>query len=293
MTEQFATSMIHPRAPEFLSLTCLYRAPIDVEAALARLTPLWNLAVKPEWDEVRLASPDSSAAGVDSLGASTTNSGRILHFVHEGILAMFTAVNMPALPERGQLPEHSFHVAVTCFVTPEARSVEKSKVGQAQESRPEDLDAQADARRRGMLTAHTIMTQILDALMREEASVGVFRHEFGVVQPPQMIIELADSLAHGQAPLPLWVAVRTAQPDLSHGRTFGLPLFGHLDLEITESTKSQEELYALLAGTADYIISSGVRLLPGQTIGSRGGDQIALSQTVSQVDSEPVLRIHV
>ena len=42
-------SLIHPEAPEFLSAAALYSAPIDVEAAVARIRELWNEDIDLVW----------------------------------------------------------------------------------------------------------------------------------------------------------------------------------------------------------------------------------------------------
>lgn len=152
----------------------------------------------------------------------------------------------------------------------------------------ENLEAKL---RRRMVQAHVAMTQVMDALMREQAAIGVYRGELGAVQPPQMIVELADTLTQGQAPLPLWVAIRVYTPDLSHGRTLGLPLFGHLDLDVMDSSRTGDDVFNVLANISDYIVSSDAFLLPGQTIGYRDGEELAITQEVSPADQNPVLRI--
>ena len=43
MSEQLPLSSIHPLAPEFLSATALFAAPIDVENSVGRLPELWNV----------------------------------------------------------------------------------------------------------------------------------------------------------------------------------------------------------------------------------------------------------
>ena len=45
-------SLIHPEAPEFLSAAALYSAPIDVEAAVARIRELWNEDIDLVWEEM-------------------------------------------------------------------------------------------------------------------------------------------------------------------------------------------------------------------------------------------------
>ena len=156
----------------------------------------------------------------------------------------------------------------------------------------EGADApEAVRRRKRALASHIVFTELADALMRESAAIGILRPELGVVQPPEMVIELADLLSKGQAPLPLWVNIRTYRPDLTYGRTLGLPLFGHLDLEVVESTQSEEDVYAMLANVADYLIGSDAHLMPGHSVGYRDGEELPVTQAVSPADDTPVLRI--
>ena len=145
--------------------------------------------------------------------------------------------------------------------------------------------------RRRALAAHVVLAEVADALMREESAVGLFRPELGVVQPPRMVVELADLLSKGQAPIPLWVGIRVSKPDLVYGRTLGLPLFGHLDLEVVGSLRSEEEVYAMLSNVVDYLLSADAFLLPGQSVGYRDGKDLAISQAVSPADRAAVLHI--
>lgn len=147
------------------------------------------------------------------------------------------------------------------------------------------------ALRRRAVTAHVVLAEVADALMREKSAVGLFRPELGVVQPPQMVVEFADLLSKGQAPIPLWVGIRVSKPDLVHGRTLGLPLFGHLDLEVVGSLHSEEEVYAMLSNVVDYLLSADAFLLPGQSVGYRDGKDLAVSQAVSPADRAAVLHI--
>lgn len=273
MSEQLPLSSIHPLAPEFLSATALFAAPIDVENSVGRLPELWNLRVDPHWEEF-----EEGALGEGS------PAGRILRFSVDDVVVMLTPVPQPLRVEQGKLPEHVFHVAAT-FYAPLAAGAD---AGASSGGPVENLEAKL---RRRMVQAHVVMTQVMDALMREQAAVGVYRGELGAVQPPQMITELAESLTRGQAPLPLWVAIRVYSPELSHGRTLGLPLFGHLDLDVMDSSRTGENVFNMLANISDYIVSSDAFLLPGQTIGYRDGEELAITQEVSPADQSPVLRI--
>ena len=310
MTE-FPVSMIHPDAPEIFSATALFTAPIDLEAAAARVGTLWNESVDFEWEE----------------------GGSILRFALRDVVVLLSPVPGEAVPEKGRLPAHSFHVALTCFAPMEdiggfgagaggsgagARGFEAGAGGFGREaggSGGEVGDRAADAGgsgipgftgeeiaelkglprevglRRRALTAHVVLAEVADALMREESAVGLFRPELGVVQPPRMVVELADLLSKGQAPIPLWVGIRVSKPDLVYGRTLGLPLFGHLDLEVVGSLHSEEEVYAMLSNVVDYLLSADAFLLPGQSVGYRDGKDLAVSQAVSPADRAAVLHI--
>mgnify|MGYP001005422765 FL=1 len=310
MTE-FPVSMIHPDAPEIFSAMALFTAPIDLEAAAARVGTLWNESVDFEWEE----------------------GGSILRFALRDVVVLLSPVPGEAVPEKGRLPAHSFHVALTCFAPMEdiggfgagaggsgagARGFEAGAGGfgrKAGGSGGEVGDRAADAGgsgipgftgeeiaelkglprevglRRRALTAHVVLAEVADALMREESAVGLFRPELGVVQPPRMVVELADLLSKGQAPIPLWVGIRVSKPDLVYGRTLGLPLFGHLDLEVVGSLHSEEEVYAMLSNVVDYLLSADAFLLPGQSVGYRDGKDLAISQAVSPADRAAVLHI--
>ena len=317
MTE-FPVSMIHPDASEILSATALFTAPIDLEAAAARVGTLWNESVAFEWEE----------------------GGSILRFALRDVVVLLSPVPGGAVPERGRLPAHGFHVALTCFAPMEdigdfgagaggsgagaggsgagAGGFEAGAGGFGREaggSGGEVGDRAADAGgsgipgftgkeiaelkglprevglRRRALAAHVVLAEVADALMREESAVGLFRPELGVVQPPRMVVELADLLSKGQAPIPLWVGIRVSKPDLVYGRTLGLPLFGHLDLEVVGSLRSEEEVYAMLSNVVDYLLSADAFLLPGQSVGYRDGKDLAISQAVSPADRAAVLHI--
>lgn len=296
MTE-FPVSMIHPDAPEIFSATALFTAPIDLEGAAARVGTLWNESIAFAWER----------------------GGSILRFALRDVVVLLSPVSGEALPERGRLPAHGFHVALTCFAPMEdvggfgAEANGFEREGGGSEGDVGDRAAEAGssrmpgftgeeiseleglpreiALRRRAVTAHVVLAEVADALMREKSAVGLFRPELGVVQPPQMVVELADLLSKGQAPIPLWVGIRVSKPDLVYGRTLGLPLFGHLDLEVVGSLHSEEEVYAMLSNVVDYLLSADAFLLPGQSVGYRDGKDLAVSQAVSPADRAAVLHI--
>lgn len=274
--EQLGISAIHPTAPEFLSAAALYKAPIDVEAAVTRLGDLWNEKIEPTWSTVE-PDPNNPAAP----------SGDILHFAIEGIQVMLSPINHGLVIEEGQLPLHRFHVAAT-FYAPEAGAMEGKIAG---EGAGVGDNLKEVKKRHRMLSAHVVYTEVMDALMREPAALGVYRYEMGVMQPPAMITELSEMLTKGQAPMPLWINIRLHQPALTRARTLGLGNFGHLDLEVIDSKRSGEDVYNFLANVANYIVTSDTYLLPGQTLGYTKDESLDITQEVSDSDGATVIRI--
>ncbi|MBR5950149.1 MAG: DUF4261 domain-containing protein [Actinomycetaceae bacterium] len=299
---QFSASAIHGVASEFLSCVALFNAPINLEGAVERLELLWDMPVRAQWAEVEA----EASGGI---------SGSLYHFeTPNAVTVMLTPVSGELKEDKGRLPDHRFHVMLTCFAPisdPHTGEVLRRRdttffdpiTGLALDIDGGEMEENAEGeyvvdtnlapelqRRRRSVDAHTVMTQMMDMLMREEAAIGVYRPELGVVQPPNMVVELADLLSKGQAPVPLWVGVRTFKSELVNARTLGLPLFGHLDLDVMDSLHSEDDVYGLLSNLADYVITSDQFLMPGHTI-TYLGDKLTLTQTTSPADDAPVLRI--
>lgn len=269
--EQLGISALHPRAPEIFSYVALFSAPIDLDRVLEQLNALWGLDISGRWQQVPAGENHPA--------------GSILDFTWQGVHVAMSPVNTPLTLEKAQLPEHVFQVPVTLYApAKEAAAGELANESAFLTQIPEIR------RRKRMLSAHFAATQLADALMREAAAVGIFRSEMGIVQPPQMVTELSGLLRAGKIPLPLWINIRTQEIDLSWGRTYGLPLFGHLDMEIRETPKSASAVYQILAEIANYLISGESYLLPGQTLES-GGEKMAITEEVSPVDKQTVIRI--
>lgn len=277
--EDLGVGAIHPDAPEFLSIVALYSAPIDVDAALERLRTTWQIPVAGQWNEV-----------AEDPNHPELLTGKLYSFTEQGVQVLLTPMTGQLEVPAGTIPEHAFYLPIT-FYAPLSGSADGVLAG---ESTASELEIPPLRRRKRMVSAHMVMTQLADALMQEEAAIGIYRSELGVVQPPSMVTELAPMLARGEVPVPMWVNVRTLRPDITTvGRTLGLPLFGHLDLEVRESVKNADDLYTLLADISNYIIAGDSYLLPGQTLGSSDGERLALLQEVSPFDNSPVIRVMV
>ncbi|WP_406712240.1 DUF4261 domain-containing protein [Trueperella pyogenes] len=260
---ELGISSIHPDAPAMFSAAAIMRAPIDLDAAVSLFASLWGESVEPNWEVVDERAGDA---------------GRVLHVEVDGVHVLLTPVPHGLVLKKGQLPLHNFHVAAS-FYAPD-------------DPAPADIPLGRELRRRHMMVkAHTVFTQVMDAVMREPAAIGVYRDELGVLMPPAMVVSLAELLTKGQAPLPLWINARVHRHDLTFGRTLGLTNFGHLDVQVRESTRSEEEVYNLLMNVANYVVTGETYLLPSQTLGYAEGQEIAISQEVSESDGATVIRL--
>ncbi|MDP9831332.1 DUF4261 domain-containing protein [Trueperella abortisuis] len=271
---ELGITSIHPTAPAMFSAAAIMRAPVDLEAATERFAALWGETITPAWEVVDEQAGDA---------------GRVLHFELDGVHVLLTPVPHGLVLERGQLPLHRFHVAASFFVPDDA----PGEPGGAPVAEPDPEAAlERELRRRHkMVKAHVVFTEVMDGLMREPAAIGVYRDELGVLMPPSMVTSLAEMLTKGQAPLPLWINTRVHSHDLTFGRTLGLTDFGHLDVQVRESTRSEEDVYNLLMNVANYVVTGDTFLLPSQTLGYSDGEQIAISQEVSQADGATVIRL--
>lgn len=275
LMEQLPISAIHPNAPEIIAAVALYSAPIDVEAAVERIGQLWAEDVQARW------------VTVDGDEDSGSPAGKILTFTIQGVQVLLTPVNDILVLGRGTLPPHSFHVAMS-FYAPLPLWKDGKIAQEVETSGPYATELML---RHRMLSAHIVYTEVADAFLREEAAIGVYRDELGVVHPPEMVKTLADLLTDGQVPLPLWVNIRLGDGDTNRGRTLGLPAFGHVDVEIVESVRPLEDIYRVLASVANYVISSDTYLLPGQTLGLSETESFEISQDISDADGATVMRL--
>lgn len=242
------TSTIHPSAPDALSAIALFTAPINCEEVLERV----EFHGKP----LKVNVEEHEGRHIFSAEA-------------EEFTLLLTPVSGTA-PIEGTLPPHNFYVVVTII----------SPLGRARvdlpANLPDDVTAQLRATMRDM---HNLYTPLMCSLMAEDAAVGVARPELKAVFPAHVVLSYG---TNEDMSFMLWIRVAVNRGDVRSGRTYGLNLFGHLDLLIAESTRPAEDIYDILANTAGYIITNDAVLMPGQTLGKTEDQQIAIVQGESE-----------
>lgn len=67
--------------------------------------------------------------------------------------------------------------------------------------------------------------------------------------------------------------------------------FGHLDVQVRESTRSEEEVYNLLMNVANYVVTGETYLLPSQTLGYAEGQEDRYFAGSLESDGATVIRL--
>lgn len=257
MPESVPLSLIHPEGSQFLPVTYLLKAPIDCDALIERLEERWGEKVNASWDQV------------DENGHTR---GDILHYNTGEVLVMISPVS-GSYTANYPLPDHNYHLRITAFCSH----------GDPLEDEYESYKRKREA----SMKSAVALSKLLDCLAHEPASLGLLREDAGTIVPPQAIVAHAERIREGEFPTGLWVAVRAGGEPLHSARTFGLPTFSHLDIEILESAKSAEEIAAHLENIAEYLLAKEEFLLPGQSLNGR-----QLMQGVSPIDDASVLHLN-
>lgn len=90
-----------------------------------------------------------------------------------------------------------------------------------------------------------------------------------MVVPKEMFIKFAEEVLPHGPPVHIWVDFRVGDGDanLSSGFTSGLDALGLMDIVATETPESVAGLRERLTGLAGYLISNGLVINDGDTIG--------------------------
>ena len=86
----------------------------------------------------------------------------------------------------------------------------------------------------------------------------------------------------------LWVAINVGErPDgVMTGHTVGLNSVGLMDIEIPQTQKTAEETFAFLVDLADYLLTNGLVIKDGDSVGESKEETIRAVYAVSLLDPE-------
>ena len=128
------------------------------------------------------------------------------------------------------------------------------------------------------IEAASFFTDTVNLCSMETKALGIYTT--GTVYEPSFYNEWAEKLRNGEMPLPLWVYVGLVRDENGlSGYTYGLTLFGRLELEIIGTSRSHEELYNFLYGVCEGILSEGMYFHDGETLSFTSDQRLTITKS--------------
>ena len=128
------------------------------------------------------------------------------------------------------------------------------------------------------IEAACFFTDTVNLCSMETKALGIYTT--GTVYEPSFYNEWAGKLRNGEMPLPLWVYVGLVRDENGlSGYTYGLTLFGRLELEIIGTSSSHEELYNFLYGVCEGILSEGMYFHDGETLSFTSDQRLTITKS--------------
>ena len=128
------------------------------------------------------------------------------------------------------------------------------------------------------IEAACFFTDTVNLCSMETKALGIYTTR--TVYEPSFYNEWAGKLRNGEMPLPLWVYVGLVRDENGlSGYTYGLTLFGRLELEIIGTSRSHEELYNFLYGVCEGILSEGMYFHDGETLSFTSDQRLTITKS--------------
>ncbi len=128
------------------------------------------------------------------------------------------------------------------------------------------------------IEAACFFTDTVNLCSMETKALGIYTT--GTVYEPSFYNEWAGKLRNGEMPLPLWVYVGLVRDENGlSGYTYGLTLFGRLELEIIGTSRSHEELYNFLYNVCEGILSEGMYFHDGETLSFTSDQRLTITKS--------------
>lgn len=127
------------------------------------------------------------------------------------------------------------------------------------------------------LDAHLLQTHVVAALMDANAIASYWGAS---LQSRQAVLDQSAGASRTRAPVGLWVDFRISNDPLKgfSMSTEGLEAFGLAEIETKDVLRSGREVFALVAGLAEYLVEQGPVVRDGDTIGASPALNIRVRQ---------------
>lgn len=121
-----------------------------------------------------------------------------------------------------------------------------------------------------LIEVSTLLTKITAAIMAvSQHAIGVYWCNATLVIPKDMFIEFAVDVLPTENPVLMWVDFRVGTDEAGNvtGFTQGLASLGLMELEASDVTETVSELRERLTNVADYLMTHGLIIEDGDTLG--------------------------
>ena len=144
-----------------------------------------------------------------------------------------------------------------------------------------------------LLGATDLFVKVCASCLKQPNAIAI--NTLGTVLQPEFYIEYAESsLKNNEFPLMNMVFFGIYSNDNGATMslyTYGLGVYGKLNMEIIDSNKSTDETLGLLQSITEYVITSDITLQDGETIGFSEEQKLKITALDSDVLGEESLRI--
>ncbi|MBR1739316.1 MAG: DUF4261 domain-containing protein [Ruminococcus sp.] len=111
-----------------------------------------------------------------------------------------------------------------------------------------------------------LFAKVASCLLKLDNAIGIYKNP--TVYEKKFYIGFAESIKDGEIPVPIliYTGLYLAKDGIC-AFTSGLSFFGFKEIEIIDSKKQPNEVMSFLFSISEYVISEGVELKDGETIG--------------------------
>lgn len=144
------------------------------------------------------------------------------------------------------------------------------------------------------LQAATLASACAALVLELEGALAFFSGTAGLTLPAEIYRQIVEEdFEAGLPPVDVWTAswLTTDADRRIGGHTMGLAALGHADLMVEPRAVMASDVYHLLSGLSQYILTSGTQLLPGHDVAVSETERLVVRAVESELHEGQVLRL--
>lgn len=137
-----------------------------------------------------------------------------------------------------------------------------------------------------------LFNKVVSSILNNSKSIGVYIGGRTLLLSKEFYQYNIDGISETNLPINnlVYFGIRK-ENNKNSAYTYGLKDFGKLEMEIIESTHSNEEIMELLYNLTSYILESNITLKNGETIGMSSEQKLKITKTKGKYIEEETLKI--